>query len=208
MGVHTDVYLCVVQSQNLLFQGQQQQKQPVITPPVSSKGVWCLAALSGVTVCLDVFPCRTHTHTERERASKREREGPAAGDRQLLCGCCQPVQHTALYPTLIFIYFLPLPPNLDMAPLKRGQNTALPGWWGHSDQTKHNFSPLYKHTLEQLGLIYWWHNVLSGSDKTTDKTQPWGRCEVNKRKSITVETSAIGSSNTMWFLTADKPILL
>lgn len=106
MGVHADVYLCVVQSHNLLFQGQQQQKQPVITPPVSSKGVWCLAALSGVTVCLDVFPCRTHTHTERERASKREREGPAAGDRQLLCGCCQPVQHTALYPTLIFIYFL------------------------------------------------------------------------------------------------------
>lgn len=74
MGVHTDVYLCVVQSQNLLFQGQQQQKQPVITPPVSSKGVWCLAALSGVTVCLDVFPCRTHTHTRKESERARERE--------------------------------------------------------------------------------------------------------------------------------------
>lgn len=46
---------------DLKFQGQQQQ-QPAITPPVSSTGVWRLAALS-VTVCLNVSPSHTHTHT-------------------------------------------------------------------------------------------------------------------------------------------------
>lgn len=61
MVVHADVFfLCEPYPHDLPFQGQQQQ-QSAITPPVSSTGVWRLAALS-VTVCLDVSLCPTHTH--------------------------------------------------------------------------------------------------------------------------------------------------
>lgn len=101
-----------VPTSHMTSKGQQLQ-QSAITPPVSSTGVWRLALLSMI-VCLDVFLRPTHTdmcaraHTRRKKNHTHiEREGPAAGDRLLLSVYCQPVQHTAFYPILIFIDFLP-----------------------------------------------------------------------------------------------------
>lgn len=95
------VFVCPC-PRDFTFQGQQQRQQSAITPPDSSMGVCRLEALS-VTVCLDVSLCPPPPHIY----SLSHREGPAAGDRLLLSACCQPVQHTALYPALISTDFLP-----------------------------------------------------------------------------------------------------
>lgn len=88
----------------------------------------CLAPGSTISDCVPRCVPVSHTHTHTHKLSHRE--GPAAGDRLLLSVYCQPVQHTALYPTLIFIDFPPLPPNLDMHSLKNRPTAEFGPWEG------------------------------------------------------------------------------
>lgn len=94
----------------LMFWGQLQQLSAK-TPPVSSTGVWRLAALSA-TVCLHV-PVSTHTHT-----NAIAQRGPCswwqAAPLSLLPACST---HSSLSNSYLY-WFPPLPPNLDMHSLK------------------------------------------------------------------------------------------
>lgn len=112
------------------FQGQQRQ-QSAITPPVSSMGVWRLAALS-VIVCLDVSLCPTHTITQRGSCSWWQ-----AASLSLLPACLTESFLSNSY----LHWFLPLPPNLDTRSLRTGQLQSLGpekegssqlGWWVQS----------------------------------------------------------------------------